>query len=1160
MKSKILSRMVGRWLLFVACVVVYPAMGQNLLALNHQSGKIFKQRNSTSDQQTLKNLLRDIEKKHDVSFLCKSELLEITINTDNVDFTGSGFAKKLQKVLKPYNLFLKQISSQQFAISGIEKVKTQPPDGARNVSATPIQNSGITTASMQVAAVTVDDLLNSSRAIPVTGTVVSRNKNNPLQGVNVSVKGTTTVTTTNEEGKFIINVPTNRSVLVFSYVGYVTIERALNGQQRLDIILDEDAKAMDEVVVIGYGTQKKVNLTGAVSSVNAADLENRPITSTSSSLQGLLPGVTIVNTNPRPGLTGGSINIRGIGTIGNSNPLVLVDGIEQNMDIINPDDIETVSVLKDAASAAIYGSRAANGVILITTKKGRMDSKPSINYSYYYGIQKPTAKAEFLGSVDYMELLNESQTNVGRTPTFDADDIEKARNGSDPNYFANTNWIDAIFKKSAPQQNHSVNINGGSGKSNYYLSFGRLVQDGLVSGDNFAATRSNVRLRLNTELIDRLKVDANIGYVDRFYKEPASGTSQNGGVIYSAHQISPLIPLRFTNGEWGYGGGSSNPVATATDGGSNNFSSQEVSANISGTLQIVQGLSATGQYGLVMSNSKRDELTRTIYYNYPETGLLWYTSNPVNRIDSRDYVNRYQNVTFHADFERKIQEHAFKILGGYSQEWNRSDYLQASRQGVVTESLPVIDIGTTNQLNSGNASHWAIRSLFGRANYSFKNRYLLEANFRYDGSSRFSSNNRWGTFPSVSAGWRISEESFMKQFKPTVSDLKLRASWGKLGNQYVSSSLYPYLSTLEPIGTMPIGGVLTSAFAQRRAANPNLSWESVDMKNIGIDAGFLNSRLSLTFDYFVKVTDDILLTVPLPDVLGVSAPPVNAGSVENKGWEFNAGWSDRIGQLKYKLNFNISDVKNKVTDLGGVSPTYGDQIRFVGQPINAFYGLVFDGISQADDYDFDAATNKYTAKFPVISGDAKNLRPGDIKYKDLNKDGVISLNDDREVIGNPFPRYTYAFRTNFDYKGFDFGFFLQGVGKGNGYILGPARHAFINESSNPQKVHLDRWTPDNTDASYPRLTYQQSHNQRFSDFWLEDASYLRLKNIQAGYTVPASLTNKVRVQKLRVYISGDNLLTKTNFFYAYDPETPVSSGGFYPQVKTIVFGINVNFR
>jgi TonB-linked SusC/RagA family outer membrane protein len=1149
--------MLQKWLFpaaFMGCLLI---IGTDLSASDPVRKRWSDYDFDQSNMQTLGSLLRNIENQHGVSFICKSELLNLKIDTGAETFAGSSFAEKLQKILKPYHLKLRQMSSQQFTITGknIDKSKYSWTLDEKTEAST--QNN--TTESGTAPGVFEKESKPIQSAPPVTGTVTSRAGNTPLRGVSVSVKGSQIAVSTDESGRFSIEVPNEQSVLVFSSVGFVTVERIATGG-RIDVVMEEEARSMNEVVVVGYGTQKRVNLTGAVSSVTAEDLASRPITATSSGLQGLIPGVTIRSFTGLPGQNGSSIRIRGIGTLGDSNPLVVIDGIPGGtMDILNPDDIESISVLKDAASSSIYGVRGANGVILITTKKGRNGAQPSITYSNYIGFQTPTALPKFLGSVDYMTMLNESLQNVGRPTVYTDSMINIARTGSDLNYYANTDWMDEIYKKKAGQQNHNLSINGGGNNVSYYLSYGYLKQDGLVTGDNFGSDRNNVRLRLNTKLIDRLELDANLGYIDRKYRESSDDLGEAAGPIYVSHLISPLVPVRFTTGGWGYLGGSRNPVAVSTDGGYNNFGSQEFTGNISGALTLFKGFRLRGQYGLIKSNSQREIFNKTIDYYSPVSGDRIYQTNAPSKIDFRDYVNTYQTMIGMADYEKAFGSHEIKALLGVSQEENVGQSFTASRTNLVSPAVPNINVATTNQLNSSSADHSALQSLFGRVNYVFNRKYLAEVNFRYDGSSRFARDVRWNLFPSASVGWRISEEKFFEPFRDLFNEVKVRASYGELGNDKVGSN-YAYLATIGPVGGIPpIGNALTAGYAQTAIPNPFLTWENVTKQNIGLDISMLRNRLGITADYFKHNTKDILLRVTLPDVLGATEPSQNAGMVENTGWELNLTWRDRIGKdLLYSASFNISDVKNKVTSLGGVPPTFGDQVRFLGQPIDAFYGLVADRISQVSDYDYNAATNTYTPKFPVIVGD--KMGPGDIMYRDLNKDGVITLADDRQIIGNPFPRYTYGFRSELGYKGIDFSFFLQGVGKANGYIRGAGRHAYINESTNPQEVHRDRWTPDNTDATYPRFTYQLAHNQRFSTFWLEDASYLRLKNIQFGYTLPNRLTERYRIGKLRVFFSADNLLTKSDFFYAYDPETPVSTGGYYPQVKTFIMGLNLNIK
>ena len=1151
MLKRLLPRTTGKWFLLAACLMGYPALGQDIAA-THGAKRQPAHYQQAEQERTLGSLLRDLERRHDVSFLCRSEILELKVVPDADLFATNRFAQALEKLLKPYQLKIKQISTRQYAIASQADSKA--------LEGTPLAPGEAGSDAESQRNVLDRESSWTAQARTVTGTVREQGSNTPLAGVSVSVKGTQAGTATNEAGHYSIAVPNEEGVLIFSFVGYQTVEQPVNGRQRIDVSLTESSKGLEEVVVVGYGTQKKVNLTGAVSAVTAQDLQSRPITATSSGLQGLLPGVTIRSYTGMPGQNGSSIRIRGIGTLGDSNPLVVIDGVPGGtMDILNPEDIESISVLKDAASSSIYGVRGANGVILVTTKKGKADARPNISYSNYIGWQTPTAMPEFLGSPEYMTLLNESQRNVGRTTTYTDSMINIAATGADPDYYANTNWLKEMYQERAGQQNHNININGGGNHMTYYLSFGNLQQDGLITGDNFGAKRNNVRLRLSTRLIDRLDLDANLGYIDRKYRESSDDLGEAAGPIYAAHQISPLVPVRFSTGGWGYLGGSRNPVAVATDGGYNSFGSQEFTGNLNAALQLFKGFKLRGQYALIKSNSRREIYNKTIDYFSPTTGERIYQTNFPSKIDNRDYVNTYQTVIGMAEYERSFGKmHDVKALVGASQESNVGENFTASRTNVVSPDVPDLNVSTANQLNSSSGGQTALQSLFGRVNYVLNNRYLAEVNFRYDGSSRFAKDVRWNLFPSASLGWRLSEERFFEGIKDVFQEVKLRASYGELGNDKVGSD-YAYLATIGPVGSIPpFGNLLTTGYAQTDIPNPFLTWETVTKQNAGIDLRMFGSRLGITADYFIHHTEDILLRVTLPDVLGATEPSQNAGKVENKGWELQLNWKDRVGKVHYSGSFNISDVRNEVTSLGGVPPTFGDQVRFLGEPIDAFYGLVAERIAQVSDFDYNATSGVYTPNFPFIAGD--KVAPGDLMYRDLNKDGVITLADDRQIIGNPFPRYTYGFRGDVDWKGFDFNFFIQGVGKADGYIKGAARHAYINESANPQKVHLDRWTPENPGASYPRLTYQLSHNQRFSTYWMEDASYTRLKNVQLGYTVPAQVLQKLRISRCRVFVSADNLFTRSDFFYAYDPETPVSTGGYYPQVKTFIFGLNLNMK
>lgn len=998
----------------------------------------------------------------------------------------------------------------------------------------------------------------SAQTKVLTGTVVSVQNNETLPGVIITTSESKRSVTTDGQGKFTIEVTTTDQLLV-RMIGYKTQTIPSGRQSSLVIKLAPTEEELNEIVVVGYGTQKKANLTGAISTVNAEAFKGRAAPTIGSMLQGQMPGVTVVNGTALPGSNSGTINIRGVGTLNDASPLVVIDGVPGgNLNILNPDDIESVTVLKDAASSSIYGVRGANGVILVTTKKGQNNAAPSLSYNNYFGTQTPTALPGFLSSTDYMQLLNEAKVNAGANPTYTEEQIEIARSGSDPNYYANTNWIKEMYKSSAPQQNHNLNLSGGGNNMNYYASYSFLKEGGLITGDNFNANRHNARIRLSSTLFDRLQVDANLGYVDRLISGSSAGIAFGSGPIYTAHTISPLVPVRFTNGSWGYLGGSANPIAIATDGGSNTFSSQEITANLQATLTITPEFRIKGQYGLVKYNSLREIFTKTIDYYSPIDDSLIYQTNDPNKIDNRDYTGLYQTIIGTAEYEKTFEgKHYVKALAGASSEETGNTHFLASRTNVPTQDVENINLGTLNQLNDGDASENALQSVFGRLNYSFDQKYLLEGNFRYDGSSRFAPDLRWNTFLSGSAGWIFSEESFFRPLKSFINFGKIRASYGNQGNDKVGLD-YAYQAAITSVNTMPIGNQVTVGYRQTGVPNQLLTWESVTKQDIGIDLTMLQNRLSLTADYYINKTNNILLEVPLPDVLGTDYPPQNAGKVENKGWELMVSWKDNIHDFTYGASFNISDVKNKVVSLGDAPATVADRIRMVGYPIDAFYGFVAERISQVADYTLDPATNKYTPNFPYDA--SYPMQPGDIMYSDLNGDGRITPADDRKVIGSAIPRYTYGFRGNVGFKGVDFSFFFQGVAKADGLIAGSARHAFISDGSNPQAVHLDRWTPTNPGASYPRLNYGYSYNQRLSTHWLEDASYLRLKNVQLGYTLPKSLTEKLHIDRLRIFTSADNLFTKTDYFYGYDPESPVSNGGFYPQVKTFMFGLNINFK
>ena len=1111
-----------------------------ILLLGLFSNKVVAQVNVKIDRLPLKEALVEVEKQSGYSFFY-SNMLPNQDAVVSVRATGSSIESVMDELLKGLGIKYEVKPDKQITLT--EKTLTPKETSSKR----PVK--------------------------VVSGTVVDAS-GLPVIGAGVLIEGTSTGAVTDENGKYSIEVPSGDSILEFSCMGYQTLKVSLDGRRVMDVTLREDTQFLDEVVVVGYGTQKKVNLTGSVSIVDSDEISARPISSVSSGLQGLLPGVTVVNPNGQPGESNTTIRVRGIGTIGNANPLILIDGVEGDISAINPEDIESVSVLKDAASASIYGSRAANGVLLVTTKKVNKasDSKARVSLGAYFGLQTPTRLPQMCDAIEFMTLDNEARQNVGTSPAWTEDQFAKVRDNTDPNFFANTDWLSQVLNKFAPQQNYNVTLSGSLGSSGYMLSYRYFDQKGLTVGSSTGEKRHNVRFKMDTKLLDRVTLSSNLSYTSRKVTSPVNSLTSGGGAIYTAMRISPNAPVKYTDGTWAYGGGNTNPVAVLNDGGRSATSTDEFSLLEVLKVDIHKGWDVSATYNLTSSNGLREILKKTITFNNPEDGSSYVYAQP-NTLKNIDIRNLQQTFILQTNFDFTFGKHNLSGVVGMSQEWYKGTSFSASRNNLITEQDPALNLGDASTMsNDASSSRWALRSGFGRISYNYDERYLIEANLRYDLSSRFHKSNRGGWFPSVSAGWRLSEERWMQFAKPVFDNIKIRASWGMLGNQYVGSSEYPYLSVLKSFNSEVslIGANATTGYAQSTLANPNLSWEQIKMFDVGLDLAMLGNRLTFSFDWYDKDTEGILLQLNYPAQIGAKPSEQNAGKVNNKGWEIDLGWREQRGDFFYGIGFNLSDVKNKIVDLAGNAPDLsGYQIRMVGYPIDAFYGYVADGLMSPEDFKIsDPVNNNYSLpKIPVILGN--DYQPGDIKYKDISgpdgvPDGRITPEYDKVVLGSNIPRYTYSIRGDFGWKGIDFSFVIQGVGKCDGYLEGSARHAFQDMAAYPQKVHLDRYnvvTNPNLNASYPRLTYNTSFNQStFSTYWMEDASYMRLKNIQLGYTFPEKWMKKARIDKLRIYLSADNLFTVSKYFYAYDPETPVSKGGYYPQVKTFVIGLNLNFK
>lgn len=957
-----------------------------------------------------------------------------------------------------------------------------------------------------------------------------------LIGVSIMLKGATTGTITDLDGNFTLSAPEN-STLLFSYIGYSSLEVKVTNKTKLDIVLHEDTQTLDEVIVVGYGVQKKANLTGSVASISADKLESRSVASVSAALAGQMPGVTIVQGSGAPGLQTGTITIRGKNSINAASPLVIVDGVPGSMNNIDPQDIQSLTVLKDAASAAIYGVQAANGVILITTKQGKLNSKAVVKYSGSVSYTSPTAMFDFLGAGDYAMLTNEAvhNENPNAPLPYTDEDIQKYRDGSDPIGHPNTDWYDATFKKQAFEQMHNISISGGSKNTTFNTSVGYLSQDGFTDSNTYSRynLRSNINSKINKYITTGINFSTNRGIRKDNWDSYAA-------LRQYSNRLSPTYSVYDKDGEFAFDG-LKNPVALNGRTGNRKVTTQQLNAIFHATVQILPELSVKGVYSIRYDDQNSEGFKK--HYTYGGS-----TDGPREGYDNNSKWNAY-TTQFLVNYNKDFGDHTVAGLLGFEQKEDIYKYTNASRKGggndELSESLNTLD--ASSQKNADGGNEIARRSYFGRIQYDYKDRYLFEANVRWDASSRFPDGQRWGCFPAFSAGWRVSEEAFVKDNFDWISNLKLRAGWGRTGNEEIRD-IYPAIATYAYDKYM-FGNKLYSTTYESRYVNPILQWATVTNYELGVDAGFLNNTIGFELSLYKKKTDDMLLKLPVSGLLGLSAPAQNAGTVENTGFDLSIYHSNQINKdLGYAVNLNIAYVKNEITNLSGTEGANPNNNRLwflEGHSIGSYYGYKAIGFYN---------TEEELSSLPKRTGKEKL---GDIKYADLNNDGKIDAANDRCVIGKDFPSWTGGVNLTTFYKDFDLSILLQGAFDVDGYYTGEAAYAFFN-SGKVLDRHLDRWTPTNHNASYPRITKSSQINFSTSSFWLQNASYIRLKNISVGYNFPASIIEKIGVSKLKVYLSGENLLTLTDL-EGIDPEGSSGRGAYYGNVKKVSLGLKVSF-
>lgn len=1007
------------------------------------------------------------------------------------------------------------------------------------------------------------NLLNDNQSIqdlePVDKSIrgkVTDEKGEGLPGVSVLVKGTQQGTVSDGSGVYSLSVPNDNAVLVYSFVGYTSQEITVGNRSAIDISLKVDEKGLEEVVVVGYSTQKRVNLTGSVATVTSQELERRTVTKASTALQGQMSGISVRQTSGNPGSNSASMVIRGQGTFsgaGNS-PLVLVDGIESSIDNVDPSDIESVSILKDAASAAIFGSKAANGVILVETKKG-VSGKPVFNYNMYVGQANPTMIPEMVNSWEYAQAVNENFTYAGQPARYSAADIQKFKDGNDPN-FPNFDHIGYLFGSgSGLESKHDISMRGGTEQTQYSFSTGFYRQNGIIMKNN--ANRYNVRLNLDSKLHRNLKLSVRLSAIKTRSTEPSSpylnaeGSGGGvGGIVSGAMRNANLLPGPTPDGFFSRNE-TLHPEADLNSASFIKNAGTSLYGNGSLIWDITKDLKITGQIGYTQSNTDY----KSFVGRYPITPTYGITLNSL--------LNRWEQGTgltlqSIAEYNKTIRNHTIGVLAGIQGQRFESKLISAFRDDFPNNSIYEIDAGaTTRGRQNGSASRNTLASYFGRVNYNFKEKYLLEANFRYDGSSRFPQDKRWGLFPSFSAGWRVSQEQFFQDAVSWMSDVKLRASWGRLGNQSIGNYPYQYLVSLGQ--NYPFGAELAAGGAVTSVSNRNITWESTAITDIGIDLALLKNRISFSADYFIKNTSDILYNVSVSQMLGATPSPTNAGAVQNKGWDFNIRYRNTAGAFSYGASAVLSFVKNKVTKLATLERDINARL-FVGHPIGSAYGFQSDGLFVTDAEVAEGPTQPF----------AFLASAGGIKFKDISgpngvPDGVVNATYDRTIIGMPLPTSTYGITLNGGYKNLDISFLFQGEGGRKDMIsLGQFFFPLENNGNVQREAFENRWTKENPNpnASYPKMSIISSgfYNTNPVDFWYRSATFIRLKNAQIGYTLPKSLMKKTFLDNVRIYVSGENLFTLTNYYKGWDPE--MAAGGsawFYPLSKLYTAGINVRF-
>jgi len=1021
-------------------------------------------------------------------------------------------------------------------------------------------------------------LLTAYTQTTIKGKVVG--EKGPLAGVSVLVKHTSIGTFTDVLGNFTIRA-NNGDTLTLSSTGYVPQEIVIDNRTDYNITLDTDVQSLENVVVIGYGSKKKQNLTGAVSTVGSEVFQSKPITTTLPALQGEIPGTYIQRYSGQPGSEDYSLNVRGpSSTNGAASPLVLIDGLEGNLNLLNPADIESISVLKDA-QASIYGARAAGGVFLVTTKKGR-GGRAQISYNNNFALTKMTGMMKSPTNYQMAIMDNEANIHNGAAPMYTPDMLQKILN-NDPNpiphpiyggwilVFTNTDWMDALLENGF-QQKHNLSVSGSTPTSNYYLSGGYSDQRGVVKYADDNNKLYNLRLNYDLNLTKRLRLESKVSLDDKHRTDIAGvGNWVIGEAIFGM----PNHPVYTPEGKFFAQGGWANAVAFAKEAPTSSFHTRNLNLNFKGIADIISGLKLNLQAGINHTTSNSTDMGKPIpLYQWDGTLAYYSVANPGQSwIQEDNSQNKYHNYTGYLQYNKKLGGlHDIDVMVGGSYEENEFKYFLAGRRNIASDNVWDLALGTGDMYTFTNTQkpkheQWAIGSAFSRIAYAYDDKYLVEANLRYDGSSRFQlSDKQWGFFPGMSVGWRISKEDFFNV--KWINELKVRASYGRTGNQE-GIGLYDFIQQISLGGAYPFGaGRQDPAATLQGMVASNRTWETLINRNIGVDATALSNKLNFSFDYFIKRNKDMLIPVAYPSMLGGTPPNSNSGELKTWGFETSVGWNDNIGKVQYFVKASLSDAQNKMIDYGGEDTyvlglnslkNWWDPHTREGDPLDAYYGYVFDGVIRSQ---------KELDDYKALGGVPADIGIGDARFKDLNGDGKISLYGDNpgeigdvKYLGSINPRYSYGINLGAKYMGFDLGIFLQGVGKRTLFRTGDYSMPWSYWWRQPPEFYYGKtWNEDRQDAPYPRLTHGEIRwwNWQASTLQQINAAYIRLKNLQLGYSLPENIIRKVSLSKARIYFSGQDLWEAHHVKGGWDPES-ADWGGNYPFQRYYSFGIDLTF-